>query len=66
MHHAPLGPKRAQPDYQRACHCLRTWLRTMMLLVMVLDCLMNQLSKETLPTQLTNQIIRKLNSKRGR
>ena len=66
MHDAPLGPERTQPDSQKARHCQRTWLRTMKLLVIVLDCLINQLSKEILPIQLTNQIIRKLNSKRER
>ena len=35
----------------------------MRLLVIVLNFLINQLSKETLPTELTNQIIKKLNNK---
>ena len=66
MYHALLGPEHAQIDHQRACHCQRTWLRTIRFLVMVFDYLMNQVSKETLPIQLTNQIIRKLNNKQGR
>ena len=38
----------------------------MKLLVVVLNYLIKQLSKETLSTQLTKQIIRELNSKQGR
>ena len=62
-HHAPLGPERAQADHPRVRHRQRTRLRTMRLWVVVLHCLRNRLSKKTLLTQLTNQIIRKLNSK---
>ena len=41
--HTPR-PRACLSNYQRACHYHRTWPRTMKLLVVVLDCFMNQLN----------------------